>query len=69
MAKQGDKVKARRLGSVRQAAAELGVTPARVRQLCSAGAIAGAFKVGLRDWIIPLPVERAADRRIKKDGV
>ena len=66
MVKQGKQ--ARRFGSVQTAAEELGVTPGRVRQLCSEGAIAGAFKTGLRDWISPLPVERARDRRIKKAG-
>lgn len=36
----------------RQAADTLGLTDARVRQLCIAGKIPGAFKLG-RDWMIP----------------
>ena len=48
----------KRLGSVKDAAMELGCTESYVRMLCREGALAGVLKVGLRDWIIPLPVER-----------
>lgn len=41
--------------TVKQAATELEVTGARVRQLCKAGRILGATKHG-RDWIVPAPV-------------
>ena len=36
-----------------QAAARLGVTPARIRQLAIAGRIRGAYRQG-RDWLIPI---------------
>lgn len=37
-----------------EAGQRLGITPARIRQLCQAGRIVGAQKVG-RDWVIPDP--------------
>ena len=40
-----------------EAAAVLGITRQRVIQLCRAGGIKGARKVG-RHWAIPTPVER-----------
>ncbi|HXF67427.1 MAG TPA: helix-turn-helix domain-containing protein [Burkholderiales bacterium] len=44
-----------RFCTVAEAAAVLGVTPGRVRQLLSEGRIIGARKHG-RDWLIPAPV-------------
>ena len=38
--------------TTREAADRLAVSDARVRQLCHAGLLAGAEKLG-RDWIIP----------------
>ena len=49
----------KRLVTVSDAAAELDLSHARVRQLCLAGLIVGARKVG-RDWMIPSPVVRYA---------
>ena len=48
-------------------AAQWGVTPKRVRQLCQAGRIPGAQKIG-RDWVIPAdaavtPGSRGPQRR------
>lgn len=40
-----------------QAAARLGLTRARIVQLCQAGLIQGAVKVG-RDWVVPDPPVR-----------
>lgn len=47
----------KRLVTAKVAAAELGVSDARVRQLCLAGVIAGAERRG-RNWSIPSPVVR-----------
>ena len=47
----------KRLITVTEAAAELNVSQARVRQLCLADLIVGAERVG-RDWMIPSPVVR-----------
>lgn len=46
--------------SVTQAAKELGLTPARVRQMCNRGEIPSAFRLG-NSWAIP----RAAVERLK----
>lgn len=35
-----------------QAAAQLGLCQSRIRQLCLAGKLPGAYKMG-RDWVIP----------------
>ena len=37
-----------------QMAQLLDMTPSRVRQLCAAGRLQGAQRIG-RDWMIPLP--------------
>ena len=42
--------------TVRQAAAELGISDRRVRQLARAGRVRGASKTG-QEWLIPSPVE------------
>ena len=42
---------------VKAAAAELGVSDARVRQLCLSDLIVGAERFG-KDWVIPSPVVR-----------
>lgn len=42
--------------TVTQAAAELGVRPVRVRQLCQQGRIRGAEKLG-SSWVIPKPMD------------
>ncbi|MCY4653868.1 MAG: type II toxin-antitoxin system HicB family antitoxin [Dehalococcoidia bacterium] len=47
----------KRLVTAKEAAAELGVSDARVRQLCLSGLIVGAERRG-RDWMIPSPVVR-----------
>ena len=49
----------KQLVAVKAAAAELGVSEARVRQLCLSGLIVGAERKG-RDWLIPSPVVRYA---------
>ena len=46
-----------------QAADELGVTPARVRQLLAEQRIIGAIKPG-RDWLIPSPVRTLTARQV-----
>ena len=51
------KVVRKPLVPVRAAAAELGVSVGRVRQLCLSGLIVGAERMG-RDWMIPSPVVR-----------
>ena len=45
------------LATTKEAAAELGVSESRIRQLCIAGRIVGAYKQG-RDWVMPRPVRR-----------
>ena len=42
--------------TAKQAAQEVGLSYARVRQLLNQGRIKGAFKAP-RDWLIPSPVE------------
>ena len=49
------KLKEKRLVPIKEAAAELGISDARVRQLCLSGLIVGAERRG-RDWMIPSPV-------------
>ena len=42
-----------------QAAAAMGVTPQRVRQLCAKGLIVGAERVGgTGNWAIPINIKR-----------
>ena len=53
------KLKEKRIVPVKLAAAELGLSDARVRQLCLSGLIVGAERKG-RDWLIPSPVVRYA---------
>ena len=48
--------------TVRQAAAALGVSDRRVRQLAGAGRVRGAAKTG-DEWMIPTPVEVIPARR------
>lgn len=45
-----------------EAAAVLGVSPVRIRQLCRAGAFLGAYRRG-RDWWIPASVVEARRTR------
>ena len=52
----------KQLVPVKEAASEMGVSVARVRQLCLAGLIVGAEKTG-RDWMILSPVVRHAAPR------
>lgn len=47
----------KQLVTAKVAAAELGVSDSRIRQLCLAGLIAGAERRS-RDWLIPSPVVR-----------
>lgn len=42
------------MGSTQEVADHLGVSAERVRQLCKAGRVMGAERVG-RDWVIPWP--------------
>jgi len=51
---------------VEEAAAELGVTGARVRQLLSGGRIIGARKIS-RAWVIPSPVRVLTARQAAKE--
>ena len=51
------KVVRKPLVPVKEAAAELGVSVGRVRQLWLSGLIVGAERIG-RDWMIPSPVVR-----------
>ena len=48
--------------TVRKAAAELGVSERRVRQLASEGRVRGAVKAGA-EWLIPTPVEVVPGKR------
>ena len=48
--------------TVRQAAAELGISDRRVRQLARAGRVLGATKVG-QEWLIPTPVQVVPGKR------
>ena len=49
------------------AAEELGLTPGRVLQLCEAGSIVGAEKVGHR-WRIPYPIKRIPRRSGRREN-
>ena len=49
--------------SVNEYAEEWGLTPHRIRTMCSEGKIAGAIKFG-RDWPIPQDVEKPKDGRV-----
>lgn len=49
--------------TIKQAAAEWGVTPRRVQVLCVEGRIEGAMKFG-RDWAIPANDNKSEDKRI-----
>ena len=44
------------IGTAQDAADVLGISPTRVRQLCKAGRVRGAKRMGVQ-WIIPLPPE------------
>ena len=44
--------------TVREAAAEMDLSPVRVRQLCQDGRIKGAVKFGGWVWMIPTPIVR-----------
>ena len=48
--------------TVKRAAAELGVSDGRVRQLARDGPVRGAMKLG-QEWLIPTPVEVLRGRR------
>ena len=48
--------------TVRQAAAELGISNRRVRQLAREGRVRGAIKTGA-EWLIPTPIEVLPGRR------
>ena len=49
--------------SINDFAAQWGITPRTVRNMCAKGKIPGAEKIG-RDWIIPSDAERPKDGRI-----
>ncbi|MBM3933215.1 MAG: helix-turn-helix domain-containing protein [SAR202 cluster bacterium] len=53
--------------TVAHAAEILNVTEGRVRQLCAARRIKGAYRAG-RDWLIPLPIEMTPGAR-GREGV
>ena len=50
-----------------EAAAKLGVSPIRIRQLCQSGQIEGAAKFG-RAWLIPVDKNGDVRRRWLKRG-
>ena len=62
------KVVRKPLVSVKTAAAELGVSVGRVRQLCLSDLIVGAERMG-RDWMIPSPVVRKVLARGRRPSV
>ena len=49
--------------TIKQAAAEWGVTPRRVQALCVEGRIEGAMKFG-RDWAIAVNSDKPVDKRV-----
>ena len=49
--------------SVTEAAKELGVTDARIRQLCLDGTLNGAWKLSARAWLIPTVALRGVRTR------
>jgi len=49
--------------SVKEAAKELGVTDARIRQLCLDGTLNGAWKLSARAWLIPTVALRGVRTR------
>lgn len=49
--------------TINELAEKWGVTPRRIRTMCSNGQISGAAKLG-REWAIPSDVLRPDDRRV-----
>lgn len=49
--------------TISEVAEKWGVTPRRIRTLCSNGQIEGASKLG-REWAIPITAEKPTDRRV-----
>lgn len=49
--------------SIKEIAQDWGVTPRRVQELCTAGRIEGAGKLG-REWAIPVGAKKPDDMRI-----
>jgi len=52
------------LKSVKEIAAEWGITKRRVQILCGEGRVEGAVRIG-RTWIIPGDAKKPKDKRIK----
>lgn len=49
--------------SINEVAEKWGISPRRVRVLCTGGRIKDAAKLG-REWAIPTDAERPADKRV-----
>lgn len=49
--------------SINEVAEKWGLSPRRVRVLCTSGRIEGAAKPG-REWAIPIDAERPTDERV-----